>query len=623
MKKWLVLILLLFAVFPKQAHQLKITEVMFDPAGDDHYSEYIELFNDENTSVNISSHLLCNYSLIPGYISKDANNTITTNTTLLPPYTYALVVDGGSGSDVLEKFNTNNTTYIFHTNTSYICGKGLNNDGMNITLSLANGSVVDSVNYTAEMDVEGYSIQLCNGSWIVALPTPLAENACNRSENSSMIALELKIENISCFICNESETINYRICAYPNTSTFGRDMNITVLYWISDLYGREVKKAYSTTLKAKATYSKICTSERSWTPPGIEGEVFFVEAMMVNTTSNTTILPDNKSSLMLIVRRKDAKMNGDVDMPSFVKIESVSRTELNFGDVVRVKLRANRGDNDKRTIYVYVKNPENGRYASEKLSVQLMEKNAEYVVVVPVQLKPNCDGRLKGGKYILWADASWGDADIAELTIKDGAASSCRKIVRSSCQCQTQGAQPITREKKRKVSCAFVEVENVTTPQIALSNSNISTFLVLHNKMNRSINLSAYSYIICGGKLATEGGWKGNEIDVVVENQSVVNITLMNVVKEVDEIRPCTLKVKLWYHDKNCVLEKPVFLLNFSAKQPASSHKYVREIKENYVNSSSLSSHNRMSSALIYDTTPLGKVRRVMRSVLLKMLQIL
>ena len=68
--KYLILFLLLI---PNTYAFLEITEVMYKPLESYHYNEWIEIYNNENISINITKLKLCSNIILPGFINHSNN----------------------------------------------------------------------------------------------------------------------------------------------------------------------------------------------------------------------------------------------------------------------------------------------------------------------------------------------------------------------------------------------------------------------------------------------------------------------------------------------------------------------------------------------------------------------
>ena len=141
--------------------EIKITEIMYDPKGNDTGREWIEIFNAGTSTVNLdgwkfseggSNHLLLVY-----------RGSLT-----ISPSEYAIIVDNP------EKFLTDWSNY---SGTIIDSSFSLNNTGE--TIAIKNGDlIVDQVNYQSSWGANdnGKSLQLINNEWKEIQPTPGQQN---------------------------------------------------------------------------------------------------------------------------------------------------------------------------------------------------------------------------------------------------------------------------------------------------------------------------------------------------------------------------------------------------------------------------------------------------------------
>ncbi len=142
---------------------LQINEIMYDlKTGSDNGREWIEIYNDGDISVDLSSYR---------FFEADTNHKIklVQGDTNIGPKGYAVIV-----SDPI-KFKTdwpNNTFTIFDSSFS------LNNDGEILMLKDKNLNIVDQYTYKSSSGGagDGNSLQKINGQWQGATPTPGQEN---------------------------------------------------------------------------------------------------------------------------------------------------------------------------------------------------------------------------------------------------------------------------------------------------------------------------------------------------------------------------------------------------------------------------------------------------------------
>ncbi|MEM7827131.1 MAG: lamin tail domain-containing protein [Candidatus Aenigmatarchaeota archaeon] len=132
-----------------------INEIMYDPDQcSDSFCEWIELYNTEDTPVNLTGYTLCGNELLAGYVNS-SDGEIYANTGMnISGKGFVIITDGGTGTNVYEKFNVNSSSLALHTNTSSICG-GLSNTGDTVYLADSSGTLVDQVTYSNSWGANG------------------------------------------------------------------------------------------------------------------------------------------------------------------------------------------------------------------------------------------------------------------------------------------------------------------------------------------------------------------------------------------------------------------------------------------------------------------------------------
>lgn len=148
-----------------------INEVMPFPAQSDNYNEWIEIYNSGFEDVDLSNYTLCGKTLIAGYINHEDGQTKAENGMMLSVGKYAIITDGGSGTEVYSNFQVNSNALALHVNASSLCG-GLTNAGKNITLEV-DPSVHDFIYSNAK---SGKSFSLIDGDIQITNPTPGVAN---------------------------------------------------------------------------------------------------------------------------------------------------------------------------------------------------------------------------------------------------------------------------------------------------------------------------------------------------------------------------------------------------------------------------------------------------------------
>lgn len=209
---------LAFLFIPLCLASVKITEVMYNPETcDDNFCEWIEIYNGADEPVDLLNWKLCDKGLLEGYLDKEGTAYSETTTTL-PSKSYAIITDGGSGTEVYSTFSINPNAMALHVDASSICG-GLSNKGDLIVLKNSDGSPApaDSMSYDGSAaNGDGNSLQLCGDSWLASISTPGEENC--PSEETQEQTEEIIPANISETQEDEEEALDKEIYREENNS---------------------------------------------------------------------------------------------------------------------------------------------------------------------------------------------------------------------------------------------------------------------------------------------------------------------------------------------------------------------------------------------------------------------
>jgi cardiolipin synthase A/B len=141
-----LLVFLTFFIVEKGSAGILINEVMYDPALNDNYYEWIELYNPTNESINLSGWTITDNSeteLIEGDF--DHGN----GTMIIPPKAYAIITD--HGTKLYEIVSIPNETIRLYIDDSSI-GNGLGNSGDKLILRNETGEIIDAIEWIIDYD---------------------------------------------------------------------------------------------------------------------------------------------------------------------------------------------------------------------------------------------------------------------------------------------------------------------------------------------------------------------------------------------------------------------------------------------------------------------------------------
>lgn len=222
--------MLLALLFPLSSAEILITEVMYNPEGDDNTKEFIELYL--SNSLNLTS-----------FIIKDSSSEDILELVSFIPSLYALIVEEGFNDSSL------NLSAVSVYSIGATIGNGLGNSEDTITITFPNGTAAETVSYNSSFggNGDGNSLQRIDGIWISASPTPGFQN--NATSKSMITFNSLPIVTITPII----EEILYTAVSYTKLFALtidGKDScsskdSVTVLYTITNHTGIEKQEDFT------------------------------------------------------------------------------------------------------------------------------------------------------------------------------------------------------------------------------------------------------------------------------------------------------------------------------------------------------------------------------------------
>jgi hypothetical protein len=144
----------------------QITEVMYDVSGTDTNREWIEIYNPDNTALDLTKLK---------FFEANTNHTITASVGngVLDPQGFAVLADKP------DNFKTDFPGYTGQILDSTF---SLSNSGENLALKAADGTILDSITYDPLLGAggDGNSLQKIANSWAASAPTPGADNSVSQ-----------------------------------------------------------------------------------------------------------------------------------------------------------------------------------------------------------------------------------------------------------------------------------------------------------------------------------------------------------------------------------------------------------------------------------------------------------
>ena len=383
--RWELLLTILMCINSTQAF-LEITEIMYNPEGNDNNQEYLEIYTD----LNISEFI------IKDSVSQDGLTILKQEES-----NYFLIVEEG-----FDYTPINATVYT----TGATIGNNLNNDEDLISI-FNQTEILDAIHYYSEWGAENNGKSLCkiDNLWRECNPTPGLENQQPSTQEITIEITELLPnpegdDDASMPQGEWIELFNYGTTEIDLTNFKLKDKSNHVL-----------------TISGTTTYTQIIEPNnylviytngqfgflnndgleeiRLLTPEEIQiNKMTYSESREGNSWSKI----DNVWKLTKPTPGEENPKNPEKDKRSKITIKEIYLGVDNtakFGDNIRVRLEIYKGDETKNSVKAYIH--QNNEKISKTTSFNIVEKYSKNDITIPIQIIPNCNLKEKEGDYIL------------------------------------------------------------------------------------------------------------------------------------------------------------------------------------------------------------------------------
>jgi hypothetical protein len=479
-----------------------INEIMADTIADESLNEWIELYNNDSASINVSNWIIGD--------DKD-NDTIegglyNNEGTIIPAFGFAIITD--EATRVYNNFNVSSDAIRLYVDDGAI-GNGLGNAGETIYLYDKDYNLIDKKNYNKT--TEDLSWAYLNESLHKSDPTPGFPNGDN-------IIIELSCDYAVEFILAKT--------AFDNSSEFsfkvraskisGSSTNFTLRAKIEDLNGKLIKE-YKPFTNRSITRQRTSTT---YTPNLEEGKSYFIDTN-VTVQCNDTAQENNFDTRIITIKGKPLQEDSSIDIERIYDLGSDKKAK--FGQTIRIKLNAYKGNTNKNSIAVWIEGNKDERL-SKQSKTNLDLKYTNYSLTLPIQIKPNCDEDFDNDDYTIIA-RGLDSEDEEEIEIED--------ITDSMCDVKIIEAKPFSSKKFNFEIQNFNE--NIETGK------KLNTKIVLDNNNDQDVNIKLWSYVYRGSK-SYSGDREENMKEFILEENSMHIVELENVI---EDINPGNYKFKV------------------------------------------------------------------------------
>ncbi|MCX6815419.1 MAG: lamin tail domain-containing protein [Candidatus Aenigmarchaeota archaeon] len=548
------ILILFFLAYP--SHAIIINEVMYNPIGSDSGNEWLEIYNNDTETYNLTGWKI--------------NIDDTDHTLNVPPS------NGGIGSMIVDPGNyviIAQDAIKFLSNYPSYNGTAIDSswdnlvNSVNKTIWIRNSTNVFHNITTFANLTEGKTFCLINSIFMGCDPTPgyvngLVQNTTGQTDEQNNITgscdLGLWIETSS-DVYNVS-TIYFDIKVNDTNCT---EKDTTINYYIQDLFGNIVKAPVDSVINLACTASL----QHQWTPDDMQGsEAYYIIGNIVNADCNDTNMNNNVASRLIVVKGNNIQTGSSIDI---ISVDMGSDNSVKYGEAANIKIRAYRGDTSKYAIDVWIEN--SGKKLSSISTMHAKNKFTEYEFQVPVQLKSNCDNAFNDGEYDVIADG----LDItktAKINISGISTTNCKTITIST---SGGGSNSYSYTPSELFSHEITKYEST-----AETGEEIETIVNIVNNFTTQKNFTVYSYVYKGNNPVSSGlneknEWKGgytaNSISFLLNPKESKNIVLKNKIDEDTEQGMYNFRVRIKVDGKDNDITKDIYVIKSNTTNIISS----------------------------------------------------
>jgi hypothetical protein len=461
-------------------HAVVFNEIMYDPLGADDNQEWLEIYNEQNQTVNLQ-----NWKFFEDNINHGM--ALINGSYLLGAYGYAVIAQDA------KTFLSNNSNFngtLFDSSWQLLI-----NSGELIALKNSTGQTQNNLAYSSSWggSDNGYSVGIYNGIWKETFPTPGKENSVSNVCDFSVAVLSDK------FIFENKSNFSWSIQVQR---MLGEPSSVTIKRSIEDL-GGSVVKAYDD------LNHSINERETINYDPNMNPGAYLVKAEIV-PGCNDTIMINNKDEKLVAVKEPPKDTESSIEINNVYDLGSDD--EAQFGQLIRVRVHAYRGDTEKQEISLWIEN--DNEKVSKVLNFKILEKFNAQEMTLPVQIFSNCNEEYKEGSYDVVVKGFDKD-DSEEIRIKGIAKDSCMPGVISS------------SSAKQKFGFQLLEV-----PAATYSGHSFSAKIRIYGD-DEQHKLKLWSYVYRGSK-SYSGERESNKKYIELLPGSTAEVILSNVVSEAE-----------------------------------------------------------------------------------------
>ncbi len=499
-------ILLLFSLcFPFGYADIMITEIMANPLTDETLNEWVEIYNNGSTEIDIYGWVFGdeegNDSLVGGYYEGSY--------TILRPHQFGLITN--EMTRVYHNFNVSSDVIPLYTDGS-LGYRGLKNDGETVFLFSQEG-VVDSVYYN-ETDDE-LSWALVGSEWRESVPSPGYHNSGEIiEEENDVSACDWNIS-----IIHDIDTyyslgdLHLKIVAEKQ---YGEKTNISSHLMIKDIFGNVVEEYFpftqhtATSRKTSSTYNPVLDEQGA----------YVIEAS-VSTACEDHVPANNAVQLLLLPAPQELQNHSSVIIERLYDLGSDNLAK--YGQSIRAKIIIYKGDTRKKAVKVWVE--KDGSRLSKQSQINVEEEFTNHTFTIPLQIIPNCNEKYKKGDASVVAEGLDARSELS-FEIEGITSSLCEEV------------EVDADSKRGKLTYSIA-----SAPYTLSLNKSFDIVLKVENTDDDDTSFEVWSYVYRGPKKYS-GSERDNLKYVSIDAEDSMEVVLRNTVIEGTE-GDYKLKVKL------------------------------------------------------------------------------
>jgi len=505
------LFIFLFLCLPLVSANIIINEIMYDPeCYSDMYCEWIELYNDDSHSVNVSGWT---------FGDDDANDTLEGyDNTIISGFGYAIIVD--DDTRIYNEFEINSSVVWLYTGDDTVGGSKLGNKET-ITIYDSFVNEINSVSYDNEVNNTGNTWALIDEGWKESEPTP------GKSNDNEQDGLDYSKIEITEFLPNPEGDDDASMPDGEWIEIFNAgDQDLDLLgFRLVDNSGKEIlidnSHVGSSTIISSDNFMMVYVNGKygflnndgfeTLSLLDLNGEV--LDKVSYSESNEGASWSKLSDEWRITPPTKGAKNSDEKTTKSILSIESIydlgSNNVAEWGDTLRLKVNIFKGDSTKNVVYIEAR--KDNVKISKQTKLNVYEKFTNQTLTLPLQLDANCNNNIKEGRYDIIMTGLDAEPEIKEIEI------------RGNDVCD------IKAEEKPKI----FEYSLKEAPQIITINEPFQSSVVLRNNEGTDLNVQLWSYVYRGNKQYS-GNETSNMISITLPSNADKEIPLDNIVKDAD-----------------------------------------------------------------------------------------